>query len=154
LEDWEKELHRELDALPELEAPSSLIPGVMERINAPVPAAWYRESWWQWPLAVRAASIVAVLAMLGVLGWLSGFFGNWGLGQHVFQAYAGLKEMLLVAVETGETVLGSGAVFWRKYGQIMLGAAAFLMLSTYLICVAAGTALYQLTWRRSYERTV
>jgi hypothetical protein len=154
LEDWEKALHRELEALPELEAPSTLIPGVLARLEEPATTAWYRESWWQWPLAVRAASIVAVLALLGVLGWLSGVFGGWGLGQQVFQAYAGLKEVLTVAVETSETVLGSGAVFWRKYGQIMLGTAAFLMLSTYLICVAAGTALYQLTWRRSYERTV
>lgn len=153
MEDWEKELHRELEALPELQAPSTLIPAVMDRITAAAPVAWYQASWWQWPLAVRAASVVLALTVLGASGWLSGFFGNWGFGQHVLGACVGLKEMWVGMLESGGTALVAGADFWRKYGQMILGAAAFLLLSTYFICVAAGTALYQLAWRKSYERT-
>ena len=57
LDDWEKALHRELDALPELDAPSSLIAGVMKQINTPATPAWYHTSWWQWPLAMRTTSV-------------------------------------------------------------------------------------------------
>lgn len=153
MEDWEKELHRELEALPELEAPSTLIPAVMDRITAPAPSPWYHASWWQWPLVVRAASVVLALTVLCALGWLSGFFGDWGFGQQVIRACVGLKDTCVVALETGERAFGLGAVFWRDHGQMILGAAAALLLGTYLICVAAGTALYQLAWRKSYERT-
>jgi len=149
LEDWEKDLHRELEALPELEAPSTLIPGVLARLKEPAPAAWYHSSWWQWPLALRGTSIVLALAVLGALGWLSGTFGELGFGRQVVHALVELKAVLVFTLQTAETALGSSAVFWREHGQMMLIAAAALLLATYLTCVAAGTALYQLAWRRA-----
>ena len=149
LEDWEKELHRELEALPELEGPASLIPGVLSRIQAPAPAPWYHASWWQWPLALRSASVVLALAVLGGLGWLSGSLGELGIGEQLLRTGAGLKGTLVLMLETTGRLLGSGTVFWREHGQTLLIAAASLLLATYLTCVAAGTALYRLAWRRS-----
>jgi len=149
LEDWEKALHRELDALPELDAPSSLIAGVMKQINTPATPAWYHTSWWQWPLAMRTTSILLVLAVLGALAWLSGSFGELGLTRQLVQSVGEVQRVFGYVLETGETFLGSGAVFWREHGQLILLAAASMLLATYLTCVAAGTALYQLTWKRT-----
>jgi hypothetical protein len=135
--------------LPGLEAPPTLIAGVMRRLPAASSAAWYNISWWHWPLALRTISVALVLAVLGCLGWLSGSFGELGLGQLLANAVVELKEVLAFALETAEAFLGSNAVFWREYGQMILIAAASLLLVTYLTCVAAGTALYQLAWKRS-----
>jgi hypothetical protein len=143
------ELHRELEGLPELEAPSTLIPGVLARIKKPAIAPWYHSSWWQWPLALRGASMVVAFAVLGALGWLSGTFGELGLGQQLLHALVEFKAVMTLTLHTAETALGSSAVFWREHGRIILIAAASLLLATYLTCVAAGTALYQLAWRRS-----
>lgn len=148
LKDWEKTLHRELDALPELEAPSTLIPAVMSRLHSPAPAVWYRSPWWQWPLALRVASVLMVFAVLGGLGWVSGTTGELGLGRQVTQAFAELKSTLASVLNTTDTVLGSYAGFLRENGQLILLSAASLLFATYLTCVAAGTALYQLAWRR------
>lgn len=149
LEDWERELHRQLMALPELDAPSTLIPGVLNRIKAPARLVWYRSSWWHWPIALRTASVVLTLGLLGALGWFSGSVGELGLGQRLAQTYAGLESALGSVWDASTTLLGSSAVFWNDYGQMILIAAAALLLATYLTCVAAGTALYQLAWRRA-----
>lgn len=123
----------------------TLIPGVMSRLNTP----WHQASWWQWPLALRIPSIVLALAVLIGLGWLSGFFGELGLGQQLVEAFDRLKGVLTFVLDTSETLLGSSAVFWREHGQTILLAAASLLLTTYLTCVAAGTALYRLAWKRT-----
>ncbi|MCU0788351.1 MAG: hypothetical protein MUC91_09200 [Verrucomicrobia bacterium] len=147
LADWETELHRELEALPELVAPPTLIPSVLKRIHAPAP--WHRSAWWQWPMALRAASVGLVLAVLGALGWLGGSLGELGLAHQLAQTGAGLKDALVFANDLLGRLSGSAAAFWRPHGQIVLGATAALLLATYLTCVAAGTALYRLAWRRT-----
>jgi hypothetical protein len=149
LEDWEKELHRELMELPELEAPSTLILGVRSRIQTPAPAVWYHASWWHWPLALRQTSAALALSVLCALGWLGLSFGELDFGQALVQACVDLKGGLVLGLETCTTALGSAAVFWSENGQLILIAASALLLTTYLTCVAAGTALYRLAWRRS-----
>ena len=90
MEDWEAQLHRDLTQLPELNAPATLIPGVLSRLSAAAPAAWYQRAWWQWPIGLRIASGVCVIALLGALGWsdydgraevITPYFGASGTGQ-------------------------------------------------------------------------
>jgi hypothetical protein len=59
-----------------------------------------------------------------------------------------VKETVDFTLTTLETALGGGVVFWSRYGQPILIAAASLLILTYLMCIAAGTALYRLAWRR------
>lgn len=148
LEDWEKELHRELMELPELEAPPSLIPVVLRRIEASTRLAGSPSSWWHWPLGLRTASVVLVLGVLGTLGWLSGWLGELGLGQWLVQTCAGLQSALGSTWDTCALWLDSSTPLWSNLPQVILIAAAALMLAAYLTCVAAGTALYELAWRR------
>ncbi|MGH8019668.1 MAG: hypothetical protein ACREIA_15585 [Opitutaceae bacterium] len=62
---WEKRLRDELRKLPELEAPPSLVSGVMaiirarEKIQA---AVWWKRPAATWPLAARAALAITSLA--------------------------------------------------------------------------------------------
>jgi hypothetical protein len=148
MEAWEKELARELEELPDLEAPTTLIPNVMGRLTEEPRAAWYEKSWWQWPRAARAASALAALLFLGALGWLSGTFGHLDLWGELSVAWTEFQSALTLALNTLETVLGGAARFWREHGQLILLGSASILLATYLTCVAAGTALYRLAWRR------
>ena len=148
LESWERELDRELSALPDLEAPTTLMPGVMARLQAPVKVAWYHSAWWQWPATLRTASLGGALALLAVLGWLSVGIGDLGLWRQLTVLALEVKETVDFTLTTLETTLGAGAVFWSRYGQPILIAVAALLILTYLMCIAAGTALYRLAWRR------
>jgi hypothetical protein len=147
-EDWEQQLHQELMDLPELEAPGTLIPGVLSRLNQPAPVAWHQRSWWEWPLSLRLGSAIMVSVVLGVLGWLSGSFADFGLGARVVGGWQQMAQTTALLTDMAERVLGSHAAFWRQHGQTLLMISALLCLATYLTCVAAGTALYRLAWRR------
>jgi hypothetical protein len=89
-----------------------------------------------------------VVAVLGVLGWLSGSFADLGLGARVVEAYQQLAQTTALLLDTAERLFGSHAIFWRQHGQTILMISAMLCVATYLTCVAAGTALYRLAWRR------
>jgi len=149
LEHWEQSLHQELMELPELEAPPTLIPTVLHRIEASARLAGSHSSWWHWPVALRTVSVVLALAVVGLLGGLSGWLGELGLGHRLLQTGAGLQNALSSAWHTGGLELGPGAGFWNEHFQTILIAAAGLILAAYLTCVAAGTALYEVAWRRN-----
>lgn len=148
IEDWEKELHRELLQLPDLKAPGTLIPGVLDRLTASAPSAWYQRAWWHWPIGLRIASALCALALLGALGWLAGSVGGLGLGGNLANAAAAAWASASATVQQVGTLFGSGGGFWSEYGQRIVICAATLLLASYLTCVAAGTALYRLAWRR------
>lgn len=149
MESWENKLDQDLKALPNLEAPPTLIPRVLERLQTPAAAAWYQTPWWQWPSAARLTSVAAVVVVLVVLGWLSGTLGDLGLWRQMTLAWTEFEQAMGVVFDTSQIVLGSGARFWSQYGHTILLGIASAMLATYFTCVAAGTALYQLAWRRS-----
>jgi len=68
----EREISRELKALPELTAPVSVASRVRAAIELRLNVPWYRRSWVTWPLALRMASLAAMLALFGGLclaGW-------------------------------------------------------------------------------------
>lgn len=149
LDAWEEKLAEELESLPDLQAPATLVPRVMERLRQIPPAAWYQSSWWQWPMGLRVVSIpfaALVLVGLGVLSLMLGDLGLWSkLSGLCTQAGMTVGEV----VDVFEAVLGAPTTFWHRYGQPILLGVASLMLATYLTCVAAGTALYRLAWRKA-----
>ncbi len=148
MDDWEEQLHRDLMELPDLDAPPTLIPGVLSRLTASEPAAWYQRAWWQWPIGLRIASAAFVIAVLGTLGWVAGSVGGLGLGLRLVDLVTASMAAGSAALDQIATLLGSGGAFWMEHGQMILLGAATLLLAAYLTCVAAGTALYRLAWRR------
>lgn len=148
MEDWEERLHRELTELPDLKAPPTLISGVLSRLPGAAPSTWYQRSWWQWPVGLRIASGLCVIAMLGALGWLGGSLGELGLGQRLADVVTASIAAKDAALDSLAALPGFGGTFWSNHGQMILIGAAALLLASYMTCVAAGTALYRLAWRR------
>jgi hypothetical protein len=93
--------------------------------------------------------VLVAFAVMGCLGWLSGAFGQLNLWDEVTTAWAEFEAACGMVFDTLESVLGSAGVFWREQGQVILIGTASLLLATYLVCVAAGTALYRFAWRRA-----
>ena len=149
IENWEKQLHRELQKLPDLEAPPTLIPNVLNRLKLQQQSAWYQLSWMEWPLALRLASGALASVIVGLLAWGAGAFGELGLSQQLVAGYSELKTVTGSFLSSCMEAVGVSTGFWSNYGQTILLTAATLLFATYLTCVAAGTALYQLAWRRS-----
>jgi hypothetical protein len=142
-EKWEAALHRALKNLPERQAPAALMTKVMAQIQPPAAQPRYRGSWWQWPLALRAASGVTLIALLAVL-----VLG----GGHFWETSA--SPLLNRWVEIGQTIMsslasGMAAVFRVQpdfgSGTLRLAfvAASLLLLAMYLTCVGIGTFVYR-----------
>src|SRR5437764_13255978 len=75
----ELQIDRQLKGLPELDAPAGLVPRVMAALAARAALPWYRQSWSQWPVAMRWSSFAALLALFGGLCYAgSALFENAG----------------------------------------------------------------------------
>ena len=61
----ELEIGRQQKTLPELAAPASLANRVMAAIESRLHVPWYRRSWATWPVALRTASLAAMLVLFG-----------------------------------------------------------------------------------------
>jgi hypothetical protein len=134
--------------LPDLKAPDTLIPGVLDRIAEPAPSVWYQRAWWQWPLGLRIASALSVIGMLWTLAWLGGSVGGLGLASSLRDFLTATWASVAATLDQLGVLFGSSNGFWSERGQLILICTATLLLASYLTCVAAGTALYRLAWRR------
>jgi len=64
----EREMHRELRALPSPRAPATLLPTVLAAAAA---RPWYRREWLAWPALAQVASAAAMVAIITGLAWLA-----------------------------------------------------------------------------------
>ena len=140
---WEAALNRALKNLPERQAPGTLMPNVMRQIHARAVAPQSQGSWWQWPLALRVASGVALAALLAGLAWGGGHFWE-----------ANASPLLNRSIEVAQTIMGSlaggMAAIFRVQPDFGAGmqrpiflAAGLLLLAMYLSCVGIGTFVYR-----------
>ena len=140
----ENEIHRELKKLPELIAPRTLISRVMAAIEARLRLPWYRQSWQVWPLALRAVSLVILLALFGGL-----CFGAWKLSHAeavvaAMQRPLGLLSGLGVIFHAISVVLTSLILAVKQLGAgILIGCLAALAFG-YAMCVGLGTVYLRL----------
>jgi len=133
------EINHELQSLPELPAPATLIPRVNAAIALRRSAPWYRQPWQAWPAPLRAAALVILAAFFASLclgawrlpgtesylaasrhtaGWLSGLTTLWN-------ALNALITTLAQAVQQ----LGRG---------VLLGGLAAVALA-WAMCLGLGT---------------
>ncbi len=58
---------RELKALPDMQAPSTLLPRVMALIATQTPSPWYRKSWQAWPVPLQIILLLGLTLSFGGL---------------------------------------------------------------------------------------
>jgi hypothetical protein len=155
-ERFEIEIDRELRALPDLPAPSTLAPRVMAAIERRAAAPWFARSWPEWPVAARAASFLLLAALFGGL-----CYGGWHLGQLQFMHAAGSE--IARGVSAVGALLGSAriivAMFIHTVTALGTGVVLVALLATalaYALFLALAAGSYRLVLvassESSYER--
>jgi hypothetical protein len=150
--DYERKLEiaidAELKALPELEAPVSLVSNVMKRTVLCAAVPWHRRSWEMWPAGLRFAALALLLGGFGGL-----CFASWQLTRVAGFANA-MQEVgqLFWWVSTVWNVLsavvnGFLVVLKHIHPAILVGCAAVFAL-TWSACVGLGTAFVRLAFVR------
>lgn len=131
--DW---LDEELKGLKDLQAPQTLLPKVMERVERrAAQPAWVR-AWTRRPDLIRTFAPAFALALLVLLALLNPFY--WA--SEVIQGNL-LIRLVAIFAEAGRSVL-----FEAKVGQLpIVTVLASVALLSYLGCVAAAMALQRLS---------
>ena len=140
-------IHERLRQLPPRSAPPTLAPRVTSAIVARAGQPWWLRSWWDWPLAARAALVVAALLVLGVL------MGSNLLLSEAFSAVSQFVSRQAVAC-TGywSDFRASATIFtgyWTQFVEPLVMPALLVALLLYLLSMGCGTALVRLAWKRS-----
>ena len=140
----EREIHRELNKLPELLAPPTVVSRVMRAIEQRFSLPWYQQSWQLWPLALRGVSLVILLALFGGL-----CFGAWKL-THVETVTATMQRPLGWLAGLGDilhivsVVLTSIIFKIKQLGTGILVACLAALAFGYAMCVGLGTVYLRL----------
>jgi hypothetical protein len=144
----EREISRELETLPPLIAPRTLIPRVLAALEAQWALPWYRRAWQMWPTSLQAASFAMLLAFFGSL-----CFGGWQMSHSQMASMTAHKfgdalSSLQVAVNAAGVLANAAGMAFKSFGQaVVIGSIAALVMG-YGLCVALGTAAYRLAYAR------
>jgi hypothetical protein len=139
-------IHQELRKLPELPAPPNLAPRVLAAIHARVSKPWWRQSWWNWPLAAQVAFLVIAVAIAGAFTQ-SGLMVDDSVrsySQQVTEQASTLSALL----DSFAPLLNAVALLWQK-AQPLLLYGLVLALGLYLACVGVGTMFVRVAIKRS-----
>jgi hypothetical protein len=139
-------ISRELKALPALAAPATLANRVMGAIESRLRVPWYCRSWETWPVALRAASFLILVALFSGL-----CFAGWQLSRTemflhaMHQTGLWLTRFDLVGSTLG-VLLNSVLLMMKKLGTpfIVIGLTAGAL--GYAAFVSLGTVYFRLAF--------
>lgn len=145
----EQALDRELRRLPDLVAPASFAPRVMEAIARRAALPWWRRSFVHWPVAARLAFVATTTGLASLL-----LYFTWGLSVGVsLNALAGEAGLFSGRFEFVGTVLRAlGGALLLIAGSVqpwVPWAFAAVAGGCYLTTIGLGTYMYRLAARRS-----
>lgn len=126
-DDLEELIGRKLRSLPEPLAPPTLWPRVRAAVEEHLARPWYRRTWRDWPLALRAASLALAVGVL--VGWpLAGSAGLWsaapGLVRSVGASVGGGAGALVTAVDALRHALVEPLAVYVVAFALVTGTAA------------------------------
>jgi hypothetical protein len=144
----EELIHRELAKLTDHQAPASLVPHVLARIQTQAHRHWWQRPWNQWPFALQAISmpvlllsavfLMSALDMLWTL--LPSGLGTIPLSEHLIS----LAMVWEVVATLGNALL----ILIQSTGTLWLMLALSIPLAMYLACVGLGTVCYRLAFSK------
>jgi hypothetical protein len=144
----EAQIDRELKSLPLLATPPTLAPRVMALVAVRAAPPWHRRAWQTWPVGLRVASLVVLLAMFGGLclaGWhVSHAASVTAAAQKVVGAFSVVSVMWRTLGVLGDSV----AQVIRHLGTSVVCALVVVGLIGYALLLGLGSACYRLAYTR------
>ena len=137
----EASVRRELDALGELPAPPALANRIMQVIEQRSTAPWYRRAWPTWSLALRVASLMVLLGVLGGLCYGALELERAGIAQSLSDGWLGDLGALW---RTVGVLMNVACTFISRLGTGVIAAGLALMFVTCVACIGLGSACVRL----------
>jgi hypothetical protein len=148
-DDLERLAHRELRRLPLPRAPHTLLPRVMQAVEAWSSRPWYSRAWFTWPVAWQAVS-VAALALLVTGGVLLA-----PVAQAAASSAVASVQMFgggFAGAAPVETTASSARILWRTLLEPLATYALVVVILMVLACAVFGTALNHVVIERAEQR--
>jgi len=136
-EELERRIDAELKKLPLLDAPSSLLPGVLNALAARQTRAWWTCSWSNWPKTVQLLFIILLSILLGAAVYALSLIWKTGLDVNL------VLNLFRPAVDLLQTLFSALAVIIRSPIGIWIWGTAALSFIMYLGCLGSGIACYR-----------
>ncbi|HEX5071066.1 MAG TPA: hypothetical protein VFV78_12695 [Vicinamibacterales bacterium] len=145
--DLDRELDRQLHALPVAPAPRTLLPRVMAAVPRVTPAPWYSRPWFTWPYALRVTSAAAVIVTIAALAG-GGPFLHW-----MSPTLAAELGRILEPLQPLSRAIGQAATVTRVFWHVWLEPIALYLLALVVMLSLAVSAALSLVNRLTPERT-
>ena len=146
--DLETRVDRELRHLPAPRAPHTLLPRVMDAVQAWAERPWYTRAWVTWPLAWQVVSVAALMAI--VAGGAVLLPHAWSAAASVGAAFAS-DDTAVVSQQVADTT-NSARILWRTLLEPLLTYVFGIVVLMVLACVAFGTALNYVVIEKAAHR--
>ena len=146
--DLERLVHRELRRLPLPAAPHTLLPRVLDAVQAWTRRPWFARPWLTWPAVWQTVSLAALLAIVAGGVALTPSAQQWLLDAIAPRA-SGLTAAAATAVQRAETSVTAARVLWRALGEPLVPYAFAVVALMCLACAAFGTALNRVAFGRT-----
>jgi hypothetical protein len=144
----ELQIDRELKALPELDAPSTLSARVLMAIEQRRSLSWYSQPWQNWPLALRVSALALLSVMFGGLCVASWQLTRAAGMSAAMQEVAGLFSGLTTIWNLINVLLGAVLLVVKHLGTGFMIGLVLLAATGYALCVGLGTAWLRLAMAR------
>ena len=140
----EKLIHLELAKLPELQAPETLIPRVLEAIRSNASKPWWQRSWFNWPVGAKMTSIGFACCVLASILIGSAILWQNASGVAPLGMVAGWLTPFAVAGDIVSTLASAALVTLNWIGTLWLVLGLVIAFLMYVSCVGMGTICFRL----------
>jgi hypothetical protein len=138
--DLEFVVHRRLQELPVPSAPATLLPRVMQRVQAWAARPWYQRAWFTWPAGWQAASVAAFGVVLAVIVMTVPSLAL-GARAYAMSLVGGATTQVPDLGPRVEAIVSAAQVLWHALVHPVLVFAFVLVLVMALMCATVAVAL-------------
>lgn len=148
-QDLERFIHQQLQKLPEREAPADLVTNVLTAIARKESRPWWRQPFTYWPWGAQLVLFTVLLGLLGGVAYVVS-----GPADQV--SFSAVQEKALSFAWMIEALKTFGAALVKTLQGVTiywLAAAAGVVFTMYLACVAGGVALWRIASTHSLRHS-
>ena len=146
--DLERQIDRELRALPAPLAPRTLLPRIMAAVEETARRPWYTRAWLEWPIAWQMTS---ALVLIGVVAAGSVLLPQVREAVTALSFFANMQGDVADSARDVEVATTAARVLWRTLLAPVVPWAFGLVTLMGAACVVFGTALNLLVLGRAFR---
>jgi len=146
--DLERQIDRELRALPAPRAPRTLLPRIMAVVEESAQRPWYSRAWLDWPVRWQFAS---ALLLIGVVAGGSALMPQLRSAVSALSFVADVRGDVADSARNVEVATTTVRVLWRTLLAPVVPWAFALVTLMGAACAVFGTALNHLVFGRAFR---